>query len=709
VNFSRGIAVIGIMAAFGVSAFGQLTVSGYNQISATFSTAGTWSILVPGPDWQFGGSVGSKVSAATINTGTDKLGAYQELAFVYSVPPGFRSASIRLYANSPIVLFSQTCTSACPNSSPFPAITTYPAIPHLSFNGEFAAPDFKDLLPDSPWVYFDSAANTFILSPASDYMTSATTRLADNSITAGISTRIGTLPAGFSHQTILAFGSGINRTFIDWGQALTNLSGKQRPANDADRLLNNISYWTDNGATYYYNPGGSSYPGTLESIKAEFDASGIQLGTLQLDSWWYPKGPDDNWSSHSGIWTYIAAPALFQPDLRTFQTTLGVPLVTHARWIDVNSPYRSQYAMSGNVAIDPKYWEDIASYLQSSGVTTYEQDWLGDNAQTNFNLTDPYMFLGNMAASMAKRGITLQYCMATPAHFLQSTAYNNVTTVRASQDGFGQARWNNFLYSSRFASAIGVWPFSDVFMSSQAQNLIVAALSAGPIGVGDAMGGLSRENLLGAVRSDGVIVKPDVPATPLDSVFINDALGVDVPMVASAYSDFGDGLRANYILAFTRAANTTVTIDPAIYGISGAAWLYDWVAGTGKLIEARSTYTLNLANGFGYFVLTPIGKSRMSLLGDKGHIVTLGKKRIPALSDTGRIDATVSFASGETERTLFGYSPFPVAVMPVAGTVGKPVWDPTTQLFSVTVMPAAGTGEAQVRLTRTSKPPIRRF
>jgi hypothetical protein len=364
--------------------------------------------------------------------------------------------------------------------------------------------------------------------------------------------------------------------------------------------------------------------------------------------------------------------------------------------------------MSGNVAIDPQYWEDIATYLQASGVTTYEQDWLGDNAQTNFNLTDPYMFLGNMAASMAKRGITLQYCMATPAHFLQSTAYNNVTTVRASQDGFSRSRWSNFLYSSRFASAIGVWPFTDVFMSSQLDNLIAAALSAGPIGIGDALGGLSRENLLGAVRGDGVIVKPDVPATPLDSVFINDALGVDVPMVASAYSDFGDGLRANYIFAFTRAANSTVTIDPAVYGISGAAWLYDWVAGAGKLIDARSTYTLELANGFGYFVLTPIGRSGMSLLGDKGHVVTLGKKRIPALSDTGQIEATVSFASGEAERTLFGYSPFPVAVTSVGGTVGKPVWDSATQLFSVTVMPAGGAGQVQVRLTRARKPPIHR-
>jgi hypothetical protein len=297
--------------------------------------------------------------------------------------------------------------------------------------------------------------------------------------------------------------------------------------------------------------------------------------------------------------------------------------------------------------------------------------------------------------------------MATPAHFLQSTRYSNATTVRASGDGFSPANWNSFLYSSRFASAIGLWPFTDVFMSSETNNLIAAVLSAGPIGVGDPMGSLSRDNLLKAVRSDGVIVKPDVSATPLDSVFINDALGIDVPMVASTYSDFGNGLRANYIFAFTRAANNTITIDPAVYGISGAAWLYDWVAGAGRLIDAGSVYTVNLANGFGYFVLTPIGKSGIALLGDKGNIVTLGKKRIPALSDSGRIDLTVSFAPGETERTLFGYSPFPVAVRPVAGRISGVVWDPATELFTVTVMPAGTAGAAQVRIMKQHGPPRR--
>ncbi len=198
--YGKRIGIIGAIMALGVSAFGQLTVGGYSQVSATLATNGTWSISIPGSGWRFGGSVGSSVSAATINTGVDDQGAYQELAFLYSVSTNSRNASIRVYAGSPAVLFSVTYNGVSPNISPFPVIAAYPAIPHLSFDGEFSAPDFTNLHADSPWVAFDAAANTFILSPASNYMTSGTIVQTDKSITNGISSKIATLPAGFTHR-----------------------------------------------------------------------------------------------------------------------------------------------------------------------------------------------------------------------------------------------------------------------------------------------------------------------------------------------------------------------------------------------------------------------------------------------------------------------------------------------------------------------------
>ena len=63
-------------------------------------------------------------------------------------------------------------------------------------------------------------------------------------------------------------------------------------------------------------------------------------------------------------------------DWPTFQRQLNLPLVTHNRWIDPASPYHRQYRISGVAALDPEWWQDIAHYLRSSGVVTYEQDWL---------------------------------------------------------------------------------------------------------------------------------------------------------------------------------------------------------------------------------------------------------------------------------------------------------------------------------------------
>jgi hypothetical protein len=684
-----------------------MTIPAYQGTSVSMTSSGAWSLIVPGPAWRFAGSTGAAVHSLVATSGTDKLGTWQELSFAYTAASVARTGAIRAYSDRPLVLFSSAYHAATPNSNPFPVFSSFPMLRHVSFTGQFAQPDFEALVSNSPWAFFDDAANAFVLSPADNFMTADTSMLADGTISAGISSNIPALPAGFTHKVALVYGSGINATFSAWGQVLTDLSGKKRPANDAGALLKSLSYWTDNGATYYYNPGGSSYSGTLAAVKAEYDAKGIKLGSIQLDSWWYPKGPDNSWSSHSGIWTYNASPALFQPDLATFQKNLKVPLVTHARWIDDNSPYRAMYKMSGGVSTDANYWESVATYLKASGATTYEQDWLGLNAHADFNLTDPYDFLDKMAASMEKRGITIQYCMAEPTHFLQSSKYSAVTNIRTSQDRFVPARWTHFFYSSRFASAVGAWPFADVFMSKETANLIAATISAGPVGTGDPLGELSKANMLKAARADGVIVKPDTAATPLDSVFIADHRGDDVPMVAAASTDFGSGLGAHYLFAYTRGSNRTVMVRPSTFGIAGAAFLYDYLNASGRYIAAGDAYTFDIdtaAIGAAYYVLVPVGKTGIGLVGDKGHFVTLGRKRVTNLVEDTAMDLTVSFAPGELYRTITGYSQKSVTAVAEVGTISSASWDPTTQMFSVRLHPAATGGTGRVRIAQAGTP-----
>src|SRR5437660_1948107 len=151
-----------------------------------------------------------------------------------------------------------------------------------------------------------------------------------------------------------------------------------------------------------------------------------------------------------------------------------------------------------------------------------------------------------MAASMARLNLTMQYCMAAAKHFLQGSKYSNLTTIRTSGDHLQRDRWTDFLYASRLGSALGAWPFTDNLLSTETSQLLLATLSAGPIGIGDQIGSINVPNLLHTVRRDGVIVKPDVPLTPTEASYSNMAHSTDSPQIAYSWSDFG-ALRTNYV------------------------------------------------------------------------------------------------------------------------------------------------------------------
>jgi hypothetical protein len=678
-----------LIALFAASSLHAVTtIQGAQGLTVSIDSNGSYDITVQSPAWRLGGDIGRPLSNMAVNSGADEIGPYAEISFDYTVEAP-RHAAIRSYSDQPAVLFSVNYTVSAPNTAPFPTLSRYPKdLGHVTFAGFFALPSFPGFGEEGPWVFYDSAANAFILSPASNFMVASTAWRSGSEIVTGISPRISDLPQGFSHQTVLVIENGINRAFDRWGRALTDLQHRTRPPNDADTTLKYIGFWTDAGSTYYYNTEPSlSYEDTLAAVKADFDRQGIKLGYMQLDSWFYPKGPQADWSDGAGgIYQYLAAPSLFSPGLQAFQQSLGVPLVTHARWIDSSSPYRQQYRVSGNVAVDRSYWDNLAGYIANAGVAAYEQDWLGDAAHADFNLSDPYAFLDNMAAAMAQLGLTMQYCMASPAHFLQGAKYNNLTTIRTSEDRLNRGRWTNFLYSSRLASALGIWPFADVFMSGETENLLVATLSAGPIGVGDRIGALDKDSLLRAVRPDGVIVKPDAPLVPLDTSYINDSQFLDAPMIASTYTDFGDS-KAYYLFAYNRGPDMQVNFKIADLGVKTAAYVYNYFAGTGTLAGPDEVFSESMTDGRAYYVISPIGKSGIAILGDRGHFVSLGKKRVTQLADDGAVHVTMSFAEGETSRVLHGYSPSTPDVAAVTGDVGPVNYDPASQRFSLAVMP----------------------
>jgi hypothetical protein len=502
---------------------------------------------------------------------------------------------------------------------------------------------------------------------------------------------------------MLVVSPGIGQTYQIWGQAMTDLEGKVRPANDADPILKYIGYITDHKMAYFYNYVSSlGYPGTLEAVKTDFANHGIALGYVQLDSWFYPKGcSPPTWSCGNpmvyGIYTYNADPAIFPSDLSGFEQGIHIPLWAHARWIDKTSPYHSQYTMSGDAITDPLYWQDRANYLQQSGAKVFEQDWLqrsGDGSTPIiWNLTDPDAFLGNMASAMQSHGLDVQYSMPRAGHYLQSTKYNNVTTIRVSKDGFNQSYWDVELYNSQLANAVGLWPFTDGFMSTSITDALLATLSAGTVAAGDAIGAENAANLMPAIRADGVLIKPDAPMIPMDKIYVGDAQGMtSSPMIAWTYTNHAP-MTAAYVFAFMRGTTSTsgsIALPPASLGITGAAYVYNFFNKTGTVVSAGGSFTDTVGLNGSYYVIVPIGASGIALLGDTSKFVSLGNQRIAQLQDNGAVSVTVSFAANESSITLTGYAPTMPTAVTTSGSVGAVSYNATTHIFSVAVMPGAG-------------------
>ena len=660
-------------------------------LQATLASDGSYSIAFSHAQWKLEGKLPAAVTALRTTEGVDRIGAYRQLSAVWD--SGARRAEIRVYRTQPLALFNDVWLRAGANQNPFPSFVSLPRNGfRLSFQKtNFGVYEFGTLGVQGPWTFFDRNQHALLLSPADHFLVSAMDDAAGG--VSRIVPAIAQLPAGFAHGTLIAAGDSINSTFSSWGAALLRLGGKSRPASHADTTLARLGYWTDNFATYYYKFDPKlGYEGTLLAVRDEFRRLNIPLGYMQLDSWFYPKSAADRWDAGGGTlpygeYVYRADKQLFPQGLAAFQRELGLPLVTHSRWVAPSSPYHQQYKMSGNVVIDPRYWRSTAEYLHRAGVITYEQDWLDQNAQTALNLHDPSMFLSEMNSAMAAEGMTIQYCMPLPADYMASTLYPAVQTIRTSDDGFRRSRWDEFLYDSRLATAVGLWPFSDNFYTHDLGSVIIATLSGGPVAIADAMGQVDVPNLMATIRGDGVVIKPDQPLLPIESMYLQDAQNPQKPMVAAARTVFASG-GAVYVFAYPRRdSGTSLTVPLSDLGLSEPVYAWNWVDRTGELVPAGGSVSMTFANGWAYDVLAPVAPDGLALIGDVSKITTLGRERIVSLSERDRLTATVQFGPSEHAVDLAGYAVRRPAVAAQSGSARLVQYDAQSHAFEVRVSP----------------------
>lgn len=701
---------------------------------------GDWAISC---DWQ---------GETTGQAGSDAIGKYSEITFSTRSEGVPMLERIRTYQDRPLVLFSVTYLAASEKKAgAFPVFDRLPANLHImSYRQKAHSPvAFDGEQSGSPWTVFNDNADTFIISPASHFFVQKIAGDGKTDIRGEVRDSLRNIPAGFTQQTLVAYGNGINRTWDEFGRALTDLEGKIRPANDSDIGLKYLGYWTDNGSYYYYNFDAKlGYGGTLLALADHFRKANIPVGYMQLDSWWYekstttvdgktqeiknPKMPAGKWNRYGGLMEYRADPAVFPDGLQDFQKKLGLPIITHNRWIDPKSPYQHQYKTSNYAALDPRYWQNVIGYIHGAGGFGYEQDWLVDiyshSPALSATVDGGDEFSSGMATAAADDGMTLQYCMPIPPNFLQASEYPNVTTIRTSEDRLRRDRWHDFLYGSRLAFSMGIWPWTDVYLSTEASNVLLSDLSAGMVGFGDQMGTEDKENIFKAVRADGVIVKPDVPIMPVDSTYIAEARGEPGTFVASTYSDH-EGHRTYYVLAyrvpapahrnrgdapedlkareqiaFEDDAHTREAIfSMGEVGVAGTAYIYDFFGKTVSQPETNGQFKAPLhKEGFNYYVIADAGPSGIALFGDEEKFISSGRQRIASVLETEKeMTVDVVFAAGEPSVRLHGCCAS--AVRASAGAKELPVsYDAKSGHFEVDVPNGSdgGVGAVEVVLQR---------
>ncbi len=645
---------------------------------------GNYTIHSASLNWTFGGTVGKPVTNLTRGKGVDSIGEYNSISFQWESNNAYKG-NIRWYAKSPVVLFSLTTPKGADGQSaiPFPDFTTFPASLHsFSYHNRiFPLPQFFLEQTSTPWLFFNDQKDACVISPASDFMVSLMTGDGVTHIASGLNPEVIKMPKNFTHTTIVVMQQGIRNAWDQWGNALRAMYARKRPANDADVLLKSFGVWTDVGGDYYYNyDAKKGYAGTLLAIKDHYKKEGIPLGYMQLDSWWYqksfnnvhnegpgkkkkPEFPDGPWNRSGGLMEYRADTFLFPKGLAAFQKELGLPLITHNRWIDSASPYHERFKISGIGATDPLFWKEIMGYLKSSGVAVYEQDWINyiymNNPEMISDISIGNAFTDGMAKAALDNGINMQYCMGLPRYFMQGVKYNNLTTIRTAGDRFKPERWMNFLFTSQLAYEMGIWPWSDVFKSSEIGNMTVSVLSAGAVGTGDSIGTENKANILKACRLDGVIVKPDIPLLPLDQNYVQLAKREGTPVVAYTYTRH-QNIKTVYVVAFVGDSTKTKRFSfvPADMEMKGKIVLYDREHNTIQLINANDTYTETLSDqNYASYLLAPVTGSGIAFLGDKGKITGTGKKRIVSIESKGTtLQCKVLFAKGESSVVIEGYS-----------------------------------------------------
>jgi len=736
------------------------------------------------PDWL--GPIGARfqleaathepvVVAAKRFEGADDLGAFEGGLLEWSATPLGVRTSARAYRDRPLLVLrteavSELCgfatrrfdepSVAWPWLRPDRRAPQGVAAGTLAFGHqytEFALPTISEpdcagfrMLPFRPAVVeplylIAPDGRTLLLAPLDAFHEQVIAvprgrEAAEQGVRCGWNGDLDLVPAGFASELAVWAGAGPRACLDAWAAFLRERHRTQRPDRYADALGARLSYWTDNGAAYWYRtePGYGGVTATLAAKADEMRRDGVPFGVFQLDSWFYPHqelrpfdAPEIS-VPPTGLVRWDARPDVLPDGVPALRRALGdPPLATHCRHFAGASPYfeRHEAWRDGDRAHpkDAALYEELLHQAASWGVATFEHDWLVECFLGVRGLREApgraRAWQQGVDRAAARNGMTLQWCMASPADFFETVTLRNVTSIRTSGDykyfvGNG-ALWAWFLYNNALARALGLHPFKDVFLTrrdgdgprdgdphAEAEALL-AALSAGPVGIGDRVGRTERDLLARVCRRDGVLVKPDVPVAALDRCFRTHAVLELAPLIGATHSEHAAG-RWLYVVSL-HASNEKQPMrfrvelsDLGTERPEAAVIAWDWRSGALARLEPEAGFDIALEPlGWDYRVLAPILPGDVALIGDPALYATAGDKRIAGVHAVADgVSTDVRGAPGERVR-LAGWSarrPAGATQNNVGGTEALGVeWNPATGRFDVELaIPASGSSQVRI-------------
>jgi hypothetical protein len=508
-------------------------------------------------------------------------------------------------------------------------------------------------------------------------------------------------------------GDGARDCFAQWGELLRTASGVAVPHRDRDALGTRLSYWTDNGSAYWYRTEPGHDPAsTVVAAVDDLEARGVPVGAVQLDSWWYPHEvlrpfDTDEWVvPPSGMVRWEPRADVLPDGMSALRERLGRrPLVTHCRHLSSQSPYVDEFAswIDNDRAHPqgPELYERLLDQAVGWGVEVFEHDWLIECFLGVRGLRAPgraAAWQEGIDAALAARNLTAQWCMGSPADFAQVSRLHNITSIRTSGDhGYlvgPEVLWAWFLHVNVMARALGLWPYKDVFHSAPTSETreveaLLAALSAGPVGVGDRIGEADVELIRRTCRADGVLVRPDVPVAATDRAWYDAPVWSDALLVGSAHTQHAAG-RWAYVVACNVGMDKHEASGRVAFSELGddlpqsaAVAVFDWRRGAIEITTGGGGYDLTLEPaGWDYRVVAPVLAHGIAVIGDPALYACAGDARIAdvVVERTG-VGLTVV---GAGERVhIAGWAEHPISAT---------AWSPTGGSAELSVTRDAATG-----------------